>query len=98
LLCLLSGRGALSLTIENIVAGGVSQGGCLCPLDERHGCFVATGEGWLAAGIGFCEPESWTTWQERWWDDDWCYCAGAWIGVSLMVPGGLGLDVELDAE
>lgn len=34
-------------------------------------------EAWVAGGIGFCEPETWTSWSSRWWNDKWCWSAGA---------------------
>ncbi|MCI0399597.1 MAG: fibronectin type III domain-containing protein [Chloroflexi bacterium] len=34
-------------------------------------------EVWVAGGIGSCEPESWTSWSTRWWNDRWCWSAGA---------------------
>jgi hypothetical protein len=34
-------------------------------------------EVWVAGGIGSCEPETWTTWAGRWWNDKWCWSAGA---------------------
>ena len=36
-----------------------------------------TAEAWLAAGIGSCEPETWTSWESRWWNDKWCWSGGA---------------------
>ncbi len=35
-----------------------------------------TAEAWLAAGIGSCEPETWTSWEGRWWNDKWCWTGG----------------------
>jgi hypothetical protein len=32
---------------------------------------------WLAGGLGWCEPETWTSWGGRWWNDRWCWTAGA---------------------
>jgi|GEM_PF-2180425 len=34
-------------------------------------------EAWVAGGLGFCEPETWTSWAGRWWNDKWCWSAGA---------------------
>lgn len=34
-------------------------------------------EAWVAGGIGSCEPESWSSWSGRWWNDKWCWSAGA---------------------
>jgi hypothetical protein len=34
-------------------------------------------DAWVAGGIGFCEPETWTSWSGRWWNDKWCWSAGA---------------------
>ena len=40
------------------------------------------GEGWITGGVtiwpGSCEPGGWgPTWKGRWWNDDWCWQAGA---------------------
>jgi hypothetical protein len=35
-----------------------------------------TAAAWLAAGIGSCEPETWTSWETRWWNDKWCWTGG----------------------
>ncbi len=35
-------------------------------------------ETWVAGGIGFCEPETWTSWATRWWNDKWCWSAGSY--------------------
>ena len=34
-------------------------------------------EAWVAGGLGSCEPETWTSWDTRWWNDKWCWSAGA---------------------
>jgi hypothetical protein len=34
-------------------------------------------DAWVAGGIGSCEPETWTSWASRWWNDKWCWSAGA---------------------
>jgi hypothetical protein len=34
-------------------------------------------EAWVAGGLGSCEPETWTSWSTRWWNDKWCWSAGA---------------------
>ncbi|NJN17101.1 MAG: hypothetical protein HC822_12915 [Oscillochloris sp.] len=41
-----------------------------------------TAEAWVAGGIGSCEPETWTSWAGRWWNDRWCWAAGAQTELS----------------
>jgi hypothetical protein len=40
---------------------------------------------WVAGGIGFCEPNEWTSWDDRWWNDSWCYTCGAMVSVDYNV-------------
>jgi hypothetical protein len=57
---------------------------------ESSTCHHLGGEFAIAIGYGFCSPKTWTTWEERWWGDDWCYQVGAKMWLSfLMPPGGL---------
>jgi hypothetical protein len=43
---------------------------------------VVTAEVWVAGGIGSCEPETWTSWASRWWNDRWCWTAGGQAELS----------------
>jgi hypothetical protein len=71
LLCIVSARGDLSLVYWRTPDG------------KDH----LQGTAWVAGGIGFCEPETWTSWESRWWDDDWCLTGGAY--ASLTYSGSL---------
>ncbi len=113
-----SGRGNLGLAIESIFPGGTSRvpatAGSFnqiardCPTDaaanpNNENCTAFTGVFWIAAGIGACEPETWTSWTSRWWDDSWCANAGAIVGLGYIdqPPTGEGTwkyDYELDFE
>lgn len=42
-------------------------------------------EAWVAGGIGSCEPETWTTWAGRWWNDKWCWSAGAQTELTYNI-------------
>ncbi len=64
LLCVVSARGDLTLR--------------LWQRQDRDGLSYR-GEFWVAGGIGWCEPEDWDTWENRWWDDSWCWTCGALI-------------------
>jgi hypothetical protein len=55
-----------------------------------------TGEGYIAGGIGQCEPASWGTWADRWWDDGGCLQAGA--GLNVAFAGDTGWEVDYSAD
>ncbi len=67
-------------------------------------CISIYGQFWVAVGVGWCEPKSWTSWERRWWGDSWCYCIGAVAEVSYMedyvAPSSTNweYDVGLDFE
>jgi hypothetical protein len=64
-LCVISARGDVTLEYRQVSNPEVGQ--------------VFEGEGWVAGGTGFdCDPGDWgPNWSGRWWDDDWCWQAGA---------------------
>ncbi len=72
LLCVVSGRGDLTLQIYRNTLGS----------DTCAGSASFKGQFWVAGGIGFCDPDSWTSWESRWWGDSWCWTAGAMIGAD----------------
>ncbi|MBV7328758.1 hypothetical protein KFU94_10955 [Chloroflexi bacterium TSY] len=56
-------------------------------------------EAWVAGGLGFCEPETWSSWNSRWWNDRWCWTAGAFLGLEWNVTqGNFDVDVQIDTE
>jgi hypothetical protein len=65
LLCLVSGRGDITL-LGNITANGLSLSGLM----ESELAFK--GKGFAALGIGACEPNEWTC-PARVWEDNWCW-------------------------
>ncbi len=67
LLCVVSARGDLTLR--------------LWQRQDRDGLSYR-GEFWVAGGVGWCEPEDWDTWENRWWDDSWCWTCGALIQAN----------------
>ncbi len=77
---------------------GYAYGEVLCVVDARGdlslsiyhagGSYYLVGEFWIAGGIGWCEPETWTSWDERWWDDDWCRTCGAIFHVDYNSAAG----------
>ncbi len=89
----LSGKGALALTMEEVARGdqiNTGWGGALdqvCPDDQADGCFAFTGEFWIASGVGWCSPRTWRHWNRRWWRDSWCYQVGAVVGMSYLDDG-----------
>lgn len=70
LLCVVSGRGDLTLEMYRKPVGGS------CGEPSMRGQF------WAAGGIGFCDPGSWKSWESRWWGDSWCWTAGAVIDAE----------------
>ncbi len=54
------------------------------------------GTGYIAGGIGKCEPGSWGAWEERWWNDKWCAQGGAMLDVTY--DEGEGWDMSADAD
>jgi hypothetical protein len=61
-----------------------------------------TGIAWVAGGVGLCNAETWTSWESRWWDDSWCWNAGAYLEVDVNLtginPAGLDIDAEWEAD
>jgi hypothetical protein len=55
-----------------------------------------TGEGYIAGGIGDCDPSSWGEWEDRFWGDNLCMQAGA--GLDVSYAEGSGWDVSYDAD
>jgi hypothetical protein len=67
-LCVVSARGDLTLELSR---PGHSDKG-----------YKFVGQFWVAGGIGFCEPETWKSWESRWWGDGWCWTCGAMVSVD----------------
>jgi hypothetical protein len=82
-LCLVNARGELTLIIEQLRESGVSEVGRTCKAEK---CTAFSGEFWAALGIGFCEPDTWTPWKKRWWNDDMCWNMGLQAQVSYIDP------------
>jgi hypothetical protein len=66
LLCVVSGRGDLTLELSVPGASGPSS-------------YKYKGAFWAAGGIGFCDPKGWKSWESRWWGDSWCWTCGALV-------------------
>ncbi|MGD9315888.1 MAG: hypothetical protein PVG56_03560, partial [Anaerolineae bacterium] len=108
--CLVSARGQLALTLEQILGGSQTSP----PPGETHGwslwdrtcpgnpstdtCISFSGTFWAAAGIGWCEPGSWDSWSDRWWGDSWCYTFGAIAGVSYLEHASEPWDWDYDLD
>jgi hypothetical protein len=84
-MCLLSARGDMTLQLSK--KAGQSD-------------FSMLGQFWLAGGFGFCDPEDWTTWDDRWWDDSWCYTCGANVEMdyNMTTEGEWHTDKDADCE
>jgi len=39
------------------------------------------GVGWVAGGLGFCDADGWKSWETRWWDQPFCWTAGAYLQI-----------------
>ncbi|MFN2244627.1 MAG: hypothetical protein ACK2U2_20210, partial [Anaerolineae bacterium] len=61
-------------------------------------CDAYGGGLWVAVGVGWCSPESWHRWRDRWWGDSWCYTFGAYVNLSYFDPGGLDYAADFDYE
>ncbi|MCK5922709.1 MAG: hypothetical protein KAG66_17335, partial [Methylococcales bacterium] len=83
-LCLIHARGDLTLAIEQIRDNGKSVGKREC--DDPNGCTAFTGDLWFAIGIGACSPKTWTSWDSKWWNDDWCWSSGARVFATYLNP------------
>ena len=57
-----------------------------------------TGEGYAAAGIGKCEPETWGEWAQRWWGDKWCVQGGAYLYINYGAGDGWDINFDTDRE
>jgi hypothetical protein len=81
-------------------------GRVLCIIDARGDLFLRyqqvdgeenfTGEGYIAGGVGKCDPGSWGDWSARWWDDGACMQAGA--GLDVSYADGTGWEVSYEAD
>jgi hypothetical protein len=79
-LCLFSAKGDISLTLAK-------------PAGQSH---TFEGEMWVAGGFGFCDPETWHTWEGKWWGDGWCYTCGALVGLEYR--GGWDYWYDMECE
>lgn len=93
--CTIGGRGQVTLAVEKLPNGG-SVYGRTCDITE--GCVAFSGEGWIAAGVGNCSPNTWHSWSTRWWNDSWCYTAGARIRMVKMQGRSFWYDPSFDYE
>lgn len=105
---ILSGKGALELTMEQLAPNdsiNTGWGGSLdqtCQPDDGYDdCFAFSGEFWIASGAGWCSPRTWRHWNRRWWGDSWCYQVGAVVGMSYLDEGNSSnweADYDVDWE
>ena len=85
LLCLVSGRGDLTLELSS---------------PGESGDYKYIGTFWAAGGIGFCDPEDWKSWESRWWGDSWCWTCGALVHADYdhEKPGAWNWNYDGDCE
>lgn len=84
-LCIVSARG--DVTLELVKPGLADQS-----------TYSFDGQLWVAGGIGFCEPNEWDAWENRWWDDNWCYTCGALVDVNYNDDKANDWSWDYDAE
>jgi hypothetical protein len=94
-LCVVSARGDVSLTMNKKQING-------------QDALKFEGEGWIAGGLtiwpGSCSPGSWgATWKGRWWNDYWCWQAGAaaeiiWKSKAYQPTNGWSYSLDADYE
>jgi len=89
-LCFISGRGDLTFEIYHRAAAG----GTCASEPTMEGTF------WMAAGIGWCDPEDWDSWETRWWGDSWCWTFGAiiWADYNKHKTNDWWWDYDVDFE
>jgi hypothetical protein len=92
--CIISGRGQLDLEYAHLPNGGQLLGRTC----NSTNCDAYGGGLWVAVGVGWCSPESWHRWRDRWWGDSWCYTFGAYVNLSYFDPGGLDYAADFDYE
>ncbi len=83
-------------------------GRVLCAVDVRGDLYLRyqqsggedsfDGEGYLAGGVGKCDPASWGNWGERWWNDSACLQAGAGLVVAYTDSTGWDVSYTVAAE
>lgn len=83
-------------------------GRVLCLVDARGDLFLRyqqvdgadafTGEGYIAGGVGSCDPSSWGDWPDRWWGDGGCIQAGAGLAVDYAEGDGWEVSYSADYE
>ncbi|MBQ12692.1 MAG: hypothetical protein CMJ45_14225 [Planctomyces sp.] len=104
--CLISARGKLALSGEQLAENGETHGR-ICPDDGNpdnvRSCTSFFGGFGFAAGIGFCSPGSWGEWERRWWGDSYCWQFGAEAELNYLSPAPAGEDtwendIDWDAE
>lgn len=105
---IISGRGQLELNVEQITNGSKPGAGFLPkefknkPIanrtcnDASDGCIAFTGNIWLAAGLGVCEPETWTNWDKKWWGDKECWTFGVLGALGYLDAPHSGDPWQLD--
>ena len=91
-LCLISARGDLTL-LGSLDLGGLLDDFSFSGLTDN---LALAGTGWIAGGIGFCDPEEWTS-PAAVWDDSWCYTCLAYL-LAEYVRGELGVDYDAECE
>ncbi|MBN2389254.1 MAG: hypothetical protein JXR84_00940, partial [Anaerolineae bacterium] len=84
-LCIVSARGDVTL---ELIKPGLA--------DPNTYSFL--GQLWVAGGIGFCEPNEWDTWENRWWNDNWCYTCGALVDVNYNDEKANDWEWDYDAD
>jgi len=82
-ICLIHAKGELTLVIEGVRPNAKAAGGQVCGKADEN-CTAFTGDFWLAIGLFFCEPETWRGWNNRWWDDGWCWQAGGLVRLTYI--------------
>ncbi|MEM7538647.1 MAG: hypothetical protein AAF639_41150 [Chloroflexota bacterium] len=63
--------------------------------DDQH---RFDGDGYVAGGIGFCDPGSWGDWEDKWWGDRGCKQAGAFLEVDWRSGEGWNVGYETARE
>ncbi len=82
-ICLVHAKGELTLVVEGVRPNAQSIGKQVCAKTDEN-CTAFTGQLWVAIGLFACEPQTWRGWDKRWWNDDGCWQAGAFIQLAYI--------------
>ena len=82
-----------SFTPSNFIFGTAEMDGR--PVILSGDDFTVRGTGFVAGGIGFCSPGSWST-PAKVWADSWCYTCLAYLALKYIEDWDVNYDAECE--